>query len=379
MSEHVLLTGATGLVGQYLVRDLLLRGVPLAVVIRSQEGTPAAQRLDAILQHWEGELGQPLPRPVCLAGEITQPDLGLSPDDLRWVAEHCRSILHNAASLKFQGNDRTEEPWLSNYTGTSNVLDLCRRAGVREMHYVSTAYVCGRRQGCIRETELDCGQEFRNDYEQCKFEAEKLVTSADFLDRRTVYRPAVIVGDSRTGFTITYHALYSYFQFIELFCQTQPLNADGNRVLDVRLNLTGNEPRNLIPVDWVSAVIAHLFLSPEHHGRTYHLTPPRPVTAQELMEGMTSRFNVVGVRCVGPDAMTESNKNAVERLFYDYVAQYQPYWTEDPLFDCTNTLLAAPHLPCPQIDRDCIHRLIDFAIADNWGKRRRKRRARSAD
>lgn len=377
MRDHVLLTGATGLVGQYLVRDLLLRDVPLAVVIRGQEHAPAAARLDAILEHWQGELGRSLPRPVCLEGEITQPHLGLSPEALRWVAERCSSVLHNAASLKFQGHDRSQEPWLSNYTGTSNVLDLCRRTGIGALHYVSTAYVCGQRKGVVRETELDLGQTFRNDYEECKCAAEKLVTAAPDLDR-TIYRPAVIVGDSRTGFTITYHALYSYFQFVQLFCQTQERGPDGYVTLDLRLNLTGQEPRNLIPVDWVSAVLTHLFLTPATHGRTYHLTPPDPVTARGIVDPTIAHFRVKGVRYVGAAPLPESAMNAVERLFYNYVAQYQAYWHDEPRFDCTATRAAAPHLPCPPIDEACIHRLIDFALADNWGKKkRRKKRAKS--
>jgi thioester reductase-like protein len=102
---------------------------------------------------------------------------------------------------------------LSNLGGTEQALKLCRTVGLREFHYVSTAYVCGQREGPIREDELDCGQEFRNDYEECKFQAEQLVRSADFLDDVTVYRPAIITGDSRSGFTSTYHGLYSYLHF----------------------------------------------------------------------------------------------------------------------------------------------------------------------
>ncbi len=374
MSDYLLLTGATGLVGQYLVRDLLLRDEPLAVVIRSQADTPAPARLDQILDYWEGNLKLRLPRPICLEGDITQPNLGLSAEDRQWVGRHCRAILHNAASLKFTGSDPNQEPWLSNFTGTANVLGLCRQLGISELHYVSTAYVCGCRSGRVLETDLDQGQTFRNDYEHCKFEAEKLVANAEFLTSRTVYRPAVIVGDSQTGYTTTYHALYSYFQFLDLFCQTQERDADGIATIPIRLNLTGNEPRNLIPVDWVSAGITDLYRNPAHHGKTYHLTPTSPVTAGQLLAGMASKFRFRDVVCAGVDALTNEDVNEVERLFYAYVAQYQPYWHEEPIYDCSATLAALPHLPCPPIDEACIHRLIDFAVADNWGKHRRKRR-----
>src|SRR5262249_37673737 len=155
--------------------------------------------------------------------------------------------------------------------------DFCREVGLRDLHHVSTAYVCGLRAGPIREDEdLDGGQGFRNDYEQSKFEAERLVRAAPFLDRLTVYRPALIVGASRTGYPSSYPGLYPYLQFAWVLLRYMQPGPDGRYFVPVRLNLTGEEPRNLVPVDWVSAVIAHLVQRPEHHGRTYHLTPPVP-------------------------------------------------------------------------------------------------------
>ena len=224
---HILLTGATGLVGQYLVRDLLLAGASLAVLIRPQGSASAVGRLEQLLARWDRELGRPLPRPVCIEGDISQPGLGLTQEAREWVSQNCRSLMHNAASLTFFGKDRAQEPWLSNLTGVNNVLDFCRHNGPRELHHVSTAYVCGRRPGPVLEEEVDLGQELRNDYEQSKLEAELAVRSADFFDRLTVYRPAIIVGDSRTGFTSTYHGLYSYLQFAWLVVSYLERGPDG--------------------------------------------------------------------------------------------------------------------------------------------------------
>lgn len=377
MVKHLLLTGATGLVGHYLLRDLLSAGVPVAAVIRARKGESAVDRLERVMDRLEGEIGRLLPRPVCLEGDITEPGLGLSPGDRRWVARHCGPVIHNAASLQFHGKDRNRDPWLSNLTGTAHTLDLCRELRLRELHYVSTAYVCGRQTEIVYETDLDRGQTFTNDYEQCKFEAEKLVRSADFLDSLTVYRPAVIVGDSQTGFTTTYHGLYAYFQFAWLSAQTWPLEPDGRRYGPMRLNLTGDEGRNLIPVDWVSDVISYLVRHPRHHGNTYHLTPTDPVLARAIAEAMAAYFNFYGHEFAGRDAFADGDMTETEQLFYSFLDRYQPYWESEPTFDCSNTLDAAPHLPCPLLDVPTLHRLIDFAIEDRWGKGRHKRPARA--
>jgi len=370
--QYVFLTGATGLVGQYLLRDLLVRDTPVAVLVRRQGGESARERVEGILAFWEAELGRRLPRPDCLEGNITQDGLGLDAAARRWVAVRRPRVLHGAASLTFFGKDRTRDPWRSNLTGTAHLLDFCRTLGLRELHYVSTAYVCGKRTGLIREADLDCGQEFRNDYEHSKFEAEKLVRAAPFLEHLTVYRPAIVVGDSRTGFTSTYHGLYSYLYFAWILRQYAELEADGRWQIPARLNITGEESRNLVPVDWVSAVLVHLLDRPAPRGYTYHLTPDRPVTARAIEEAMSSEFGYYGLRFVGPDGLAGQELNDVERTFYDYVARYEPYWNEEPTFDATNTHTAAPHLPCPQVDTACLERLIHFAVADQWGKRGKK-------
>ena len=99
--KRVLLTGATGLVGQYLVRDLLRAGIKLVVVIRSQAGLPGRERLARILSRWEREDAGPLPRPVCLEGDLTSENLGQGYDALAWIANNCSAVVHNAASVRW--------------------------------------------------------------------------------------------------------------------------------------------------------------------------------------------------------------------------------------------------------------------------------------
>ena len=196
---YTLLTGATGLVGRYLVRDLLLNEHNLAVVVRPSKRQTPVERMEEILQHWEKELGRALPRPVVLSGNICDPGFGFSDEDAAWVRQHCDSIIHSAAILEFYGKDRAGEPWRTNLDGTRHMIALCRDLQIHDINYVSTAYVAGIQEGVvIKEDSLSAGQTFRNDYEESKFLAESLVREIDFTDKVTVYRPAVIAGDSRT-------------------------------------------------------------------------------------------------------------------------------------------------------------------------------------
>jgi thioester reductase-like protein len=368
MSYH-LLTGATGLLGRYLIKDLLLAEIPLAVLVRPTRRAAAQQRVEAVMQYWEEKLGRSLSRPVVLEGDISEPDLGLDPRSLRWVSENCDTMLHNAASLTFHSTGPEAEPWRSNVAGTRHVLDVCREAGIEHFHHVSTAYVCGLRTGRILESELDVGQTPSNDYEKSKVAAEKMVRSSDFLKSLTVFRPAIIIGDAVNGYTTTYHGFYAPLQLISTLVSTEPKNETGHIFSSGRFELEGFETKNLVPVDWVSAVMAHVVSHPEHHGATYHLTPRQPITMRLFADVLEQATGWYGVNFLGPNAKME-NMTEQEQMFHDLISIYNSYWRDDPTFDSTNTQTAAPHLLCPHVDRSMLLMMAEWAKSVNFGSPR---------
>lgn len=363
MTEHLLLTGATGLLGRYLLVDLLLADVPVAVLVRKNRRQSPEQRVEAMLQSCEKQLQRPLPRPVVLGGDICQRDLGLTQDSLRWMTDHCDSVLHNAASLSFIAtNGREGEPWRSNVDGLKTLLDVCERTGVRDFHHVSTAYVCGDRTGTILETEFDEGQTPGNDYEASKIEAERLVRSATFCAPPTVFRPGIIIGDSKTGFTTTFHGFYALLRLAHTLVRSESVTDrhDVNR-RRTRLTLSGAEEKNLVPVDWVSAVMTHILCNRQFHGKTYHLTPRKPVTVADIQAAIETSLDFHNTEFVGHDIQID-DPSVVEMLFYEHLHTYESYWRNDATFDFRQTTEAAPHLPCPEINRELLVRLAQVAI-----------------
>ena len=369
--RYTLLTGATGLVGRYLMRDLLLKGKKLAVLVRPFKKVLARERVEAILQMWEQELGHRLPRPVILNGEICEPNLGLSPKHVQWVSDYCGQVIHGAAVLKFNGQDRKADPWLTNLEGTRNVIEFSRQSGVKHFHYISTAYVCGRRERVVTEKELNVGQDFRNDYEISKFESEQLVEQADCFETKTIFRPSVVVGDSKSGYTSTYHGLFLYLRLFAMLIPQQQRNEHGVIETPIRLPMDGDEPRNLVPVDWVAKTIAHLVSTPEAYGRTYHLVPDKCTTPREVIECCYEYFNSSGVEFCGTDAEREAENEFAQTLF-ENTSIYASYETSDPHFDKSNVNKFAGHLVCPAIDKQMIFRFLDFGKQNSWGKSRPK-------
>ncbi|MEW4529519.1 SDR family oxidoreductase [Maioricimonas sp. JC845] len=373
---YVLMTGATGLLGTYLMRDLLLRGVRLAVVVRSRRILSALDRVEGILQLWERQTGQLLPRPVVFDGDITRPGLGLTADERRWIARHCRVVLHNAASLTFYARPDEEEPYRSNVNGTRHVLDMCHECGIDQLHHVSTAYVAGQRQGRILESELDCDLPPGNDYEASKIESERMARQSG-LPSVTVYRPGIIIGDSKTGFTSTFHGFYVPLKLLSVFLDklsayatsrdemVEHVRASGERLTSL-LALEGHESKYLVPVDWTAGAMAELFCNPDHHGGTYHLTPRKPVLVSDIQGVLEDSFleNAKVGTAVGGDVSPLWQQ--FEKFFVDGMATYRAYFKPDPEFDSSATQSALPQLPCPTVDRDMLHTMCRFALDNRF-------------
>ncbi|MGY8770939.1 MAG: SDR family oxidoreductase [Pirellulales bacterium] len=358
---YKLLTGSTGLLGRYLLRDLLIRNFRVALLVRPTRFETAEQRIDSILRHWEEEWGVNLPRPVVFSGDLTEPMLGLSTQDQEWLRENCDSVLHSAASLTFQEKDG--EPWNSNVHGVSRLLELCRETNIKIVEQVSSSYVCGLRTGTVCESELDVGQEFGNDYEKSKVESEKLVQQDPDLESYTIFRPSIITGDSQTGFTPTYHGFYTPLRILQAFL-TQ-INYDelfGTDHLGL-LGLQGDEGKNLVPVDWVSDAIVSIISRQPPCRKTYGIASPYPVTTSRMLSVFAKSLK----EFAGNSSKEPTSGDLQGDAYVDQLAVYQSYWRDDPVFDCTNTLDVLPDKKCPEFSDETLLGLCRYALQSKFG------------
>ncbi|REK19517.1 MAG: NAD-dependent epimerase/dehydratase family protein [Planctomycetota bacterium] len=358
--SYLLLTGSTGLVGRHLLRDLLAAEVPVAAMVRPGKGPTT---LAGIMGHWEQQAGRALPRPVVIEGDLCLDEVVPDADQRRWLSEHCDSILSCAASMTFR-EDKKGEPFRTNVDGTRHLLELCRSAGIRDYHQVSTAYICGLRQGKILESDIDVGQTLGNVYEKSKLEAEKMIRAADFLDQRTFYRPASVLGDSRSGYVTSFHGFYLPLQLAHAMAGRVPVKEMNERFF-AKLGLQGHEGKNLVPVEWLSAAIVHLVTRPEHHGQTYHLASADPVPVAKIQEVIRDAIERYYPRPLAT-SITEAELASLEGLFYEYMSIYESHWRDDPKFDLTNTRAALPHLPCPSMDYDALLRVSRYPVERNF-------------
>jgi nucleoside-diphosphate-sugar epimerase len=303
-------------------------------------------------------MGRRLIRPRCIEANICTPGLEVSRSNINEaLLEQVDAVIHCAASLRFEEDEAGEEPLRTNLSGTKNVVAFARDWGIPHFHHVSTAYVCGQRQGRVLETELDRGQGFHNVYEQSKFLAEQSVRSAAGFLTQTIFRPSIVIGDSATGFSSTFHTIYSILRFLRALPESNAGNLDW---IFQRLQLSGYEGKNLVPVDWVSRMTVDLLDRPEAWGKTYHLTNPKPLSVNQLSEAITES---IALKRKDWDAMALPPSIVDAQVAYQmHVDAYRGYLADDPTFDTEHIQRALPEWTEPMISHTSLVRMLSFAI-----------------
>ncbi|MCW2853664.1 MAG: family oxidoreductase, partial [Nocardioides sp.] len=211
-------------------------------------------------------------RVVPVVGDLGEPGLGVDED---WVAEHRGSIdhlFHLAAIYDMTADGETNEAM--NVGGTRNAVDLAGRLRVGCFHQVSSVAAAGDHRGHFDETMFAEGQRLPSPYHRTKYESERIVREECEVPWR-VYRPAIVVGDSRTGAMDKVDGPYYFF----------PLMKQMRDRLPAWLPLVGVDlgDTNVVPVDYVAKAMDHLAHLPDRDGEAFHLVNPEPQPVVDLV------------------------------------------------------------------------------------------------
>ncbi|PSQ92153.1 MAG: 3-beta hydroxysteroid dehydrogenase [Bacteroidetes bacterium SW_4_67_19] len=204
-------------------------------------------------------------------GDITAPGLGLGREEREHLTGAVERAYHLAAVYDLTIPEAVGRR--VNVDGTRHVLDFLECCARLEIFaYVSTAYVAGRRTGEIREDELRHRAGFKNHYERTKYEAEVCVQERRLRVPTVIYRPAIVVGDSRTGATDKFDGPYFLLNALRRLPPYTLMTRVG----------AGDKPVNVVPVDFVTEAMATL-TEPRRAGAVFHLTDPDPLTTREML------------------------------------------------------------------------------------------------
>ncbi|HXN31083.1 MAG TPA: SDR family oxidoreductase [Polyangiaceae bacterium] len=208
-----------------------------------------------------------------IEGDAAAIDLGLSGVEFKSLSREVTRI-HHCAQVTYLSADRDTAERV-NVGGAREAIELaasCEKLDCLVFH--STVHVAGDRRGVVLEEELNAGQSFRSVIEETKGRAEKLMRSA--MDRIpiAVVRPSTVVGDSRTGEVERFDGPYLFFLLVVTSPPDFALPLPGR----------GDEPLNLVPIDWVARAAAAIGRDRRAPGRTFHLVDSQPLAARRVFE-----------------------------------------------------------------------------------------------
>jgi nucleoside-diphosphate-sugar epimerase len=358
-----LVTGYPGFIGKRLVRRLVeeARRDRGRLVLVVQPRFAAAARADLAEQDARNA--------EVIEGDVVQMHLGLSGAEWKALAAEVTDVWHLAA-ISWLGSERPVMRRV-NVEGTRNVLELAFAARrLARLNHFSTSYVSGDREGVILEDELAMGQRFHNPYEETKYQAELLVRRAQSELPATVYRPSIVVGDSRTGEIDRFDGPYALAILLVASPLAVPLPLPG----------AAAAPLNVVPVDFVVDAALSIARNPAGVGRTVHVVDPAPLSARRVYEMIAAR---AGKRLPAVSVPARAFQALLRMPILERLSRvHRPaieYANRLAIYNCRNLiqLLDGTGIQCPPIS-SYLDRLIEY-VQGAFARRREADRGAEPD
>jgi len=352
-------TGATGFIGKRLVKKLLSRrGSVVHYLIRPE----SADKIPGLLSYW----GVTEARAKAVHGDLTQPQLGVARAEIKALTGKVDHFFHLAAVYDLKAD--ADSQIAANIEGTRNAVALANAIKAGIFQHVSSIAAAGMYEGVFREDMFDEAENLDHPYFATKHDSEKIVRK-EVKGAWRVYRPGLVVGDSKTGEMDKIDGPYYFFKLIQRLRQMLPpwmptVGIEGGRI-------------NIVPVDFVVDAIDHIAHVKEQNGRAFHIVDPTPYRVGDVLNifaraahapQMSLRVNaallgfIPGSIKKGMLALTPVRriKNAVMKDLGlpDDMLQFVNYPTR---FDCRDTtaLLKGTGIECPRLE-DYAYRLWDY-------------------
>ncbi len=259
-------TGATGFIGKRLVKTLLARrGATVYFLLRpGSEG-----KVPELLSYW----GVTNKRAIAVTGDLTGKKLGVAADQVKALKGNIDQMYHLAAVYDLSADEESQVA--VNIEGTRNAVEFAKAIDAKHFSHVSSIAAAGLYEGVFREDMFDEAENLDHPYFATKHESEKIVRKECKVPW-SVYRPAMVVGDSRTGEMDKIDGPYYFFKVIQRLRQILPpwmpgIGLEGGRV-------------NIVPVDFVVAALDHIsHLPTTKSGSCFHLTDPEGLRVGDVL------------------------------------------------------------------------------------------------
>ena len=377
--RSIILTGATGFLGAFLMSGLLERGYHVTVLGRPAKNMRLSDRISGLVG-WFGL--DPGPRLSAIEVDFSKKHLGLDDEIYGDLCANAGKVIHCASDTSFAERNR-KQVMLANVDSLPSLLDLAVDSRAEHLYYVSSAYACGQCTGLCMETPIK-NQRFTNVYEESKAQAEEIIRRScqDNDVPLSILRPSIVYGHSETGRSLKFNALYyavrSMLLIRDIFLNDIrqgggkskkwgiSLDDDGILNLPMKICLPNKGSVNLIPIDYFVATVLRII---EHPGTSgiYHITSDNPPDITTLAEYAQRFLGLRGIDVLWNQSGKNANPNPAEELFDKLFEQYRPYLSDERIFDQSRTRSIAPGISAPPFTYEIFAQCMTYAVACDWG------------
>ena len=389
---RILLTGATGLLGQNFLLEIIkqyydnLHDLQIIILGRNNSKKNICDRIKIILQNDVADyinipnikldLIDVLFNKVikCINFSLDSPDLGINKEDLQKISNKKIDIVYHIASLTDFRNDSVTVNNLRkiNIYGTKQLLLICNKLQIEKIVYISSAYVSGVISGKVAPDYSNHKANFRNEYEKTKLKAEILVKN--YAEKREIdyqiFRPSTICGrliEKTLGKVSKYDVFYGWAVF--LLKNKIKLEKDIEKTAEINLRFKASHDSglNIIPVDCVAKLL-FLISTQKTKDKYFYLANSQETPHKLYFSIIIDMLHVKGVEMVD---FIPKKKNRIEKLYYKTVGNiFNLYINCQKInFDLSNLepFLKNNLLSIPEINEDNFRILMKYAIANNLG------------
>jgi NAD(P)-dependent dehydrogenase (short-subunit alcohol dehydrogenase family) len=259
------ITGASGFIGRRLVKKLLERDDSIVYfLVRSSE----KDALAGLYEYWECDAKRAIP----IVGDLTEPELGVVTVDRKKLGKKTTHFFHLAAIYDLSAD--ADIQLKVNVEGTRNTVKFAEAIGAKHFHLFSSIASAGMFEGLFREDMFEEAEGLDHPYFKTKHDSEGIVRKECSIPWR-IYRPAIVVGDSRTGEMDKIDGPYYFFKLIQKMRKLLPawmptVGIEGGRI-------------NVVPVDFLVNAVDHIAHAKGEDGKCFHLVDPTPMRVGDLL------------------------------------------------------------------------------------------------
>lgn len=259
------ITGASGFIGRRLVKKLLERDDSIVYfLVRSSE----KDALAGLYEYWECDAKRAIP----IVGDLTEPELGVVTVDRKKLGKKTIHFFHLAAIYDLSAD--ADIQLKVNVEGTRNTVKFAEAIGAKHFHLFSSIASAGMFEGLFREDMFEEAEGLDHPYFKTKHDSEGIVRRECSIPWR-IYRPAIVVGDSRTGEMDKIDGPYYFFKLIQKMRKLLPawmptVGIEGGRI-------------NVVPVDFLVNAVDHIAHAKGEDGKCFHLVDPTPMRVGDLL------------------------------------------------------------------------------------------------